>query len=536
MNKPVITVVTLVGIAALSPASANDTSVRAWGIGDGVAIPSDLGMIADVSAGGSQNIALLADGAVRMWGWHVTLPSDLDPVLMVDMGTYFALALEASGRVRCFPGMFSPVTSVPPLLGPAVHVSAGHHHALVVDRGGRVWAWGENNCGQVDVPPQLAHTVRADAGQCHSLALHRDGTVSMWGSYAAPLPANAVDITVLAGGNNFSVLVNSEGELIRAGGPLPPSNLRPLIGIAAGPDHVIAIQDDGTVRSWGSNNVGQSAPPADVMGVMGVSGGWSHQIALECTRNRRIVDSPEMSPFSFSAPRVWTAKGIADPRAGAVIKVTARGQLGTATRFLNVRADGVLVGTIFGAGTGAGACTASPSVALLPISSAQFAAMISDGAVEIRIEPSINATSAGCDTATLTVTLQYEGQIIDCDENGIDDICQLESAPLVQDCNGNGLLDACEPLGDETDCDGNGVFDSCDISRGEPDEDADGHIDACELNYGDLNLDGQVNGLDLAALLAVWGITDPPYGDLNGDGQVGGADLSFLLARWGPVP
>jgi hypothetical protein len=269
---------------------------------------------------------------------------------------------------------------------------------------------------------------------------------------------------------------------------------------------------------------------------MGVSGGWSHQIALECTRNRRIVESPELSPFSFGAPSSWNAKGVSDPRAGAVIKVTARGQLGTATRFLNVRADGMLVGTIFGAGTGAGACTTSPSVALLPISAAQFAAMTSDGAVEIRIEPSINATSAGCDTATLTVTLQYEGQIIDCDGNGIDDICQLESAPLVQDCNGNGLLDACEPLGDETDCDGNGVFDSCDISRGEPDEDADGRIDACELNYGDLNLDGQVNGLDLAALLAVWGIADPPYGDLNGDGQVGGTDLAFLLARWGPVP
>jgi hypothetical protein len=241
-------------------------------------------------------------------------------------------------------------------------------------------------------------------------------------------------------------------------------------------------------------------------------------------------------PFSFGTPRAWVATGISAPRAGAVIKVTARGQLGTATRFLNVRADGVLLGTIFGANTGAGACTASPSVALLPISAAQFAAMASDGAVEIRIEPSINATSAGCDTATLTVTLQYEGQIIDCDGNGIDDICQLESAPLVQDCNGNGLLDACEPLGDETDCDGNGVFDSCDIARGEPDEDADGRIDACELNYGDLNLDGMVDGLDLTALLAVWGFTDPPYGDLNGDGLVNGFDLAIILAGWGPVP
>ena len=49
----------------------------------------------------------------------------------------------------------------------------------------------------------------------------------------------------------------------------------------------------------------------------------------------------------------------------------------------------------------------------------------------------------------------------------------------------------------------------------------------------DFNNDGQVNGADLAALLANW---QAPGGlpDLNGDGTVNGADLANLLANWGP--
>ena len=51
----------------------------------------------------------------------------------------------------------------------------------------------------------------------------------------------------------------------------------------------------------------------------------------------------------------------------------------------------------------------------------------------------------------------------------------------------------------------------------------------------DVNCDGVVNGVDLAALLANWG---PGYGpeDLDGDGSVGGSDIAQVLSNWGPVP
>jgi len=538
-------------IGAVVPASAVDTAVRAWGwqAMSGMQFPADLRGVAQLACaphGELHGVAVTASGGFRSWGWGFDPPADMGPLLMVDTGNLggynpFVIALEANGRVRCFGTNLIGACDVPASLGPASHVAAGSAHSLAVDHRGRVWAWGWNIAGECQVPEDLPPARAVAAGESFSIAILRDGQVRSWGGGGWGYPGIPVGVTGIQkadGARGFAVLLSQEGDVIGVGAPEAPQDLRPVVDIAAGGGdqrHVVALQDNGTVRSWGNGAAGQTAVPPDLSAVMQVTAGPYFQFALECTRNRRVLESPQLVPFSFGSPRTWVAKGISAPRAGAAIRITARGQLGTATRFLTVRADGVLLGTIFGANTGAGSCTASPSVALLPISAEQFESMASDGAVEIRIEPSINATSAGCDTALLTVTLQYEGQIIDCDGNGVDDICQIESAPLVQDCNGNGLLDACEPMGSETDCDGNGVFDSCDIARGAPDEDSDGRIDDCELAYGDLNLDGTVDGLDLAALLAVWGLTDPPYGDFNGDGIVSGADLTTLLARWGPV-
>jgi Dockerin type I domain len=52
----------------------------------------------------------------------------------------------------------------------------------------------------------------------------------------------------------------------------------------------------------------------------------------------------------------------------------------------------------------------------------------------------------------------------------------------------------------------------------------------------DLNRDGEVNGLDLAVLLAAWGPCDDCAADLDEDGVVNGLDLAILLAAWGRCP
>jgi len=55
--------------------------------------------------------------------------------------------------------------------------------------------------------------------------------------------------------------------------------------------------------------------------------------------------------------------------------------------------------------------------------------------------------------------------------------------------------------------------------------------DACPADF---NLDGMIDGADLAVVLGNWNSTDAIFGDLNADGIVNGADLSALLSAWGP--
>jgi hypothetical protein len=375
-------------------------------------------------------------------------------------------------------------------------------------------------------------------------------------------------------------------------------------------------------------------------------------IVSEC--GLRLRSSPELAPFSFSQPATWSVGDIEPGSGDATITISAAGSLGGATQFLSVRVDGMLIASVFGAGSGATSCASVANSATVQIPQALFTALASDGALDIRIEPSLNATSAGCANATLRARLEYvrplvdcdgdslddecqslnndcnsngvldsceiasgsvtdvnangrpdecevdcngndlpdsweisqdlvpdcnqngipdacdiaaggtstdvdangvpddckadcnnnalpdayeiaQGLVADCDNNAVPDSCQIATAPG-EDCNADGILDSCQGGPDGSDCDENGIPDVCDIQAGAEDSNSNGRLDICELRYGDLNLDGQVNGTDLAGLLAVWGLPNPPYGDLDGDGQVGGADLSFLLARWGPVP
>ncbi len=54
-----------------------------------------------------------------------------------------------------------------------------------------------------------------------------------------------------------------------------------------------------------------------------------------------------------------------------------------------------------------------------------------------------------------------------------------------------------------------------------------------DLSPGDIDLNGVVNGADLAQLMMAWGLSESTA-DLNGDGFVDGNDLAQLLANWNP--
>ena len=97
----------------------------------------------------------------------------------------------------------------------------------------------------------------------------------------------------------------------------------------------------------------------------------------------------------------------------------------------------------------------------------------------------------------------------------------------VDDCNANGIIDSIEiALGCIEDLDGDGIPDECSGSAGDYDP------LPC---LGDADRDGQINVLDLIALLRCWGSTEGAClrSDMDIDGAVNGDDLTLLLESFG---
>ena len=88
------------------------------------------------------------------------------------------------------------------------------------------------------------------------------------------------------------------------------------------------------------------------------------------------------------------------------------------------------------------------------------------------------------------------------------------------------------------DCDSDGVNDIVAIAGGlASDLNRDSIPDSCQC-LADLNMDGSVNGADLAVLLGFWGPASGafPQADIVKTGGVDGADLAYLLGSWGQCP
>ena len=95
------------------------------------------------------------------------------------------------------------------------------------------------------------------------------------------------------------------------------------------------------------------------------------------------------------------------------------------------------------------------------------------------------------------------------------------------DCNNDGLVDFGQiRAGELADSNANNIPDCCESSV------------ACDNCPADIDESGTVNGVDLAALLSVWGSDGAKYprADIDGSGEVNAADLAAVLNSWGACP
>jgi cysteine-rich repeat protein len=226
--------------------------------------------------------ALLDDGAVRCWGTN----SEGE----LGLGNKAPRALgQASANVDLGPGAL------------ASSIATGSSHACAVVNDGKVKCWGRNYDGQlgvttpagnpligdeagemgaslVAVPASLAGLATSVVlGPYHSCAVRSDKTVRCWGAETSGDPSgaqfaqfsinNTHQCGILLSGDLKCWGSNGVGELgqdsmthydgVQATDAVYLGQGRKAKSVATTAGHTCAVLDDGSVKCWGYNNLGQ---------------------------------------------------------------------------------------------------------------------------------------------------------------------------------------------------------------------------------------------------------------------------------------
>ena len=191
-------------------------------------------------------------------------------------------------------------------------LSCGAYHTVALKSDGSLWSWGYNRYGQLgdehdddhSAPTQVSTTNTPDSdwtalscGANHTVALKSDGSLWSWGynfygqlgdgttaNHNVPVQVSAVSTpnshwAALACGQNFTVALKSDGSLWSWGqngsgqlglgdGDVTNRNAPVAIAqtntpnarwvaVACGINYVVALKSDGSLWSWGANNLGQ---------------------------------------------------------------------------------------------------------------------------------------------------------------------------------------------------------------------------------------------------------------------------------------
>lgn len=213
--------------------------VITWTIPDSWPTPTVAPTFIKFSGGGTHGIGLKNDGTVWTWGWN-----------------YYGQLGNGTTNDRNIPGLVRMSNGDP--LQSIIAISAGYCYSVALKNDGTIYTWGYNSAGQLGngtttqstYPVQvklnngtaLTNITAIATGSSFCIALKSDGTVWAWGQNSS---GQLGDGTTSGRLNPVQVKLNSTVVLTN------------IVAIAAGNQHCIALKSDGTILTWGANNYGQ---------------------------------------------------------------------------------------------------------------------------------------------------------------------------------------------------------------------------------------------------------------------------------------
>jgi alpha-tubulin suppressor-like RCC1 family protein len=275
----------------------NEVSVPGYVIGAGsTGILSD---VDSVAGGNSFSLAVLSDGTVYAWGYNyygqlgneeagsqsdvpvqVAGPGGsgvLENIIAVSANFTNSYALKSDGTVwawgdgddyygigdgteidRTTPVQVKTGSGASDFLENIVAISGGSYQALALKADGTVWAWGSNWYGELGNGTEveqlyavqvsdLTDIVAIDAGLYCSAAIRSDGTLWTWGSNEN----GELGINIEPG-------VQADSSVpVQVVGPGGTGYLDEIVSVDAGYEFMTACRSDGTVWTWGDNDLGQ---------------------------------------------------------------------------------------------------------------------------------------------------------------------------------------------------------------------------------------------------------------------------------------
>ncbi len=178
-----------------------------------------------------------------------------ETVVVKADGTVWSLSpsLTVNGSTATYQVTVAQILGLPAITQVSCNSIGSGGFCLARATDGAVWAWGDNASGQLGdgttvgrtIPiqiPGLASIATVVAGFTDSYAMTTTGMISSWGSL---------------GGGPFGMLGRPITGITNSGVPGLVTLRAPAMALATSTTHTVAILNDGTLWSWGTNSDGE---------------------------------------------------------------------------------------------------------------------------------------------------------------------------------------------------------------------------------------------------------------------------------------